>query len=117
MDTRDARDDGLRDPRTLCLECHTRCLEAATYLSTSGHRVEATQIRLLFNCAALCLTSASLLRGGSDVAGRASGACAEVCERCAGLCDQYGDDAAMRACAEACRRCADACRRLAAMAA
>jgi hypothetical protein len=100
----------------LCLECHRECLEAVSRLSGSGQSVEVAHIRLLFGCAELCATSAGLLRAGSDVSGRTAGACAEVCERSARLCDELGEPA-MSVCADASRRCAEACRQQAALAA
>ncbi|MCX6023477.1 MAG: four-helix bundle copper-binding protein [Chloroflexi bacterium] len=48
---------------------------------------------------------------------RLSGACAELCERTAQACDQFGGDRQMQNCAEACRACADACRKMSKMAA
>jgi hypothetical protein len=96
------------------LECHRVCLETVTYLQASGKPVEADDIRLLFNTAEVCQTSASLLRGRHA---QAYAECAEQCEQAARYCDAFGDDPRMRTCAEACRRCADACHALAASAA
>jgi hypothetical protein len=95
------------------LDCHRVCLETVTYLSTSGKRVESEDLRLLFNTAEVCQTSARLLRGRSP---HAYAECAELCEHAARYCDAFGDDPRMRTCAEACRRCADACHALAAAA-
>jgi Domain of Unknown Function (DUF326) len=101
----------------LCLGCHRVCLETAAYLATGGRSAEVGQIRLLFNCAELCQTSAGLLRGGAHLTSRTSAACAEICEWCARACDGFGADSQLRACADACRRCAAACREVAAQAA
>ena len=101
----------------LCRECHEICLQTATHLSTSHPRLEVSQIRLLFSCAELCQMSAGLLQGGAHPVGRAAVACADLCDRCARLCDELDDDPAVRACAQACRHCAEACRSLAALAA
>ncbi|HEV8675849.1 MAG TPA: four-helix bundle copper-binding protein [Methylomirabilota bacterium] len=101
----------------LCLGCHRVCLETVAYLAAGGQPAEVSHIRLLFNCAEICQTSASLLRGAADLTGRTCVACAEVCERCARYCDGFGADLQLRACADACRRCAAACRRQAALAA
>jgi hypothetical protein len=32
-----------------------------------------------------------------------------VCERCAEVCEHFGDNTQMKSCAEACRRCARSC--------
>ncbi len=100
-----------------CLECHRVCLETITYLQASGRPVDPADVRLLFNCAELCRTGASLLRGAADLHARACVACADVCERSAEYCERFPDDPVMRACAEACRRCAAYCHQAAAMAA
>lgn len=106
------------DPRTegciqACLDCHRACLETVSYLQAADLRIGVDQIRMLFNCAELCQTSANLLRGGVDATWRA---CADVCRRCASYCESF-DDAVLRRCAEACRACAVACERVAAIAA
>ncbi len=98
-----------------CQECHSTCLQTVTYcLQQGGRHAEAAHIRVLLDCAELCQTSANFMLRGSELHGRICGVCAEVCERCAQDCDQFGDDPQMRACAEACRRCAGSCRHMAA---
>jgi hypothetical protein len=101
----------------LCLRCHRVCLETAAYLATGDRSAEVAQIRLLFNCAQLCQTSADLLRGGAYLTGRTSAACAEICDWCARACAGLEADSELRACADTCRRCAAACWELAAQAA
>ncbi len=97
-----------------CLDCHRICLETVAYLQTSGRAVPPSTIRLLFNCAELCQTTAKFLRGGWELIPRTCALCAEACARCAEHCDAFADDAQMAACAKACRRAVDACWRLAA---
>jgi hypothetical protein len=111
MDDRDA------ECARLCRESQRLCLETAIYLSTSNRPVEAAHLRLFFSCAELCHTSAGLLVGDAHLARRATSACAELLDRCARICDEFGDDPTLRACADACRRCAEACYQLAPLAA
>jgi hypothetical protein len=97
------------------LDCGRICWETLTHcLQQGGKHAEASHIRLLVDCAEICQTTANFMLRASELHGRTCGACAEVCERCARSCDQFGDDAQMRACADACRRCAQSCRQMAA---
>ncbi len=99
---------------TDCLNCNSICLETLTYcLQKGGKHGDAAHIRLLLDCGEICQTSANFMLRNSHLHGRICGVCAEVCDRCAISCDQFGDDAQMKACADACRRCAQSCRRMA----
>jgi hypothetical protein len=107
--------EAMRDCIRNCTECHNICLETAAYcLQMGGKHAEAAHVRLLLDCAEICQTSANFMLRGSDLHGRTCAVCAEVCERCGQDCDQFGDDAQMRACAELCYHCAESCRQLAA---
>jgi hypothetical protein len=103
-------DDCIQD----CLDCHRVCLETVTHLSAAGRRVDPAHIRVLWSTAELVRASAGLLRAPGVDHGAAVAACADVCDRSAGYCEEYPDDAQMAACAAACRRCAEACRQVAA---
>jgi hypothetical protein len=94
-----------------CLNCHSICLETVTHcLQMGGKHAEASHIRLLFDCAEICQTSANFMLRGSDLHGRTCAVCAEVCARCTDECERMGaEDEMMRRCAEACRRCAQVC--------
>ena len=99
-----------------CLNCHSVCLQTIPYcLGMGGKHAEASHIRLMLDCEEICQTSANFMLRGSDLHGRTCGVCAEVCERCAQDCDQFGDDPQMKLCADTCRRCAESCRRMASM--
>lgn len=100
-----------------CLDCHRICEETAAYCTQMGGKhAEPMQLRLLRDCAQICITSADFMLRGSDLHPRVCGICAEVCDRCAESCELFGDDAQMQACAEICRRCAESCREMAGMA-
>jgi len=97
-----------------CQTCHSICLETAVHcLGMGGEHAAADHIRLLWDCAEICQTSANFMLRGSDLHAHTCGACAEVCERCAESCARMADDKQMQACAEACRRCAESCRMMA----
>ncbi|TAK07621.1 MAG: four-helix bundle copper-binding protein [Candidatus Manganitrophaceae bacterium] len=97
-----------------CLDCYRVCLQAVTYcLQMGGKHAAADHIRLLFDCAEICQTSASFMLRYSDLHGQTCAVCAEVCERCAESCEQFGEDALMKACSQACRRSAASCQKMA----
>jgi hypothetical protein len=96
-----------------CLECYAICVQTLQYcLQKGGKYAEASHIRLLEDCAAICQTSAGFMLRGSPLHVLTCGACAEVCLRCAESCERIADDTQLRACADLCRRCADSCKRL-----
>ncbi len=98
-----------------CQDCHRACLQTLAYcLRQGGRHAEPDHLRLLMDCADICLTSAAFMIRGSDLHGRTCGVCAEVCERCAEECERLAEgDEMMTRCAEVCRRCAESCRRMA----
>lgn len=98
-----------------CLDCHATCLETIAYcVQQGGRHVESAHFQLLMDCAEACQVAANFMCRGSELHGPYCGICAEVGDRCAASCDQFGDDEQMKACAEACRRCAESCRKMAA---
>ena len=98
-----------------CLECHRICLATVAHcLQMGGRHAEPSHVRLLMDCAQICLTSADFMIRGSHLHGRTCAVCAEVCEACAQDCERVdGDDPMMRQCIEICRRCAESCRQMA----
>ncbi len=98
-----------------CTECASVCLETVQHcLTMGGKHAEASHIRMLLDCAAICKTSAEFMLGTSPFHGRVCGVCAEVCRACAEDCQRMADgDETMRRCAESCRKCAESCQRMA----
>ena len=95
-----------------CTHCHAVCTTTIQFcLEKSGRYAEASHIRLLQDCAELCLTSANLMLRGSDLHPEACGVCAEACVRCALSCEQVAGskEQQLTECAETCRRCAQSC--------
>src|SRR5258708_35232366 len=107
-------DDSMRACIQNCTNCHAICVEMVTHcLEMGGKHADAAHIRLLLDCAEICQTSANFMLRGSDLHGHTCGVCAEVCDRCAQACPQFGDDTYMQTCAAACRTCAESCRQMA----
>ena len=94
----------------LCVRTMERCFELR------GKHVQASQIRTLSDCAAICQTTAGFMLRGSQLHARICGVCAEVCRACERECRRLADET-MQQCAEGCRRCAESCERMAAVAA
>lgn len=100
-----------------CLECHRICEQTLTYCTQMGGKhAEAAHLRLLRDCAQICVTSADFMLRSSDLHPAVCGVCAEACKRCAESCEQMGDDTQMQECARMSRRCAESCRQMAGMA-
>ena len=93
-----------------CTDCHQTCIETAIYCMQSDNRLyEAKDIRLLFDCAEVCQTSANFLLRGSDMHTYTCAVCSEICDVCAQECSRFNDDTRMQACADICRKCANSC--------
>ena len=95
-----------------CNRCHQTCLhEAMTHcLESGGKHVSPDHMRLMWNCAEICQTSANFMLSNSTLSNQLCGVCAEACEACARSCEQVGD---MEECARVCRECAESCRQMA----
>lgn len=97
-----------------CTACSNICVETATYcLNMGGKHADPAHIALLFNCYDICRVSADYMLGSSEFISQICSLCAQVNDRCASSCDQFGDDEQMKACADMCRTCADSCRQMA----
>ena len=77
----------------VCLDCYHICMETVQYcLEQGGRHADAAHVRALLDAAQICQTNADFMCRGSELHGRTCAVCAEVCERCAQSCDQFGDD-------------------------
>lgn len=106
----------MRDCIRNCMECSAVCREAIMHsLAMGGRHAELDHIRLLADCADICIASANFMLRGSPRHVRTCAACAEVCRECARECDQMAEgDSLIARCAEACHHCEDSCLREAA---
>ena len=101
-----------------CLECHNVCLQTAAHcLELGGDHARPEHVRLLLDCADICLASANFMSRGSQYHPSTCGICSEICEACAQDCEKMPDDPQMKNCAEVCSRCAGTCQQMARMAA
>jgi hypothetical protein len=116
--TQRAGPDDYSEEMLVCIQnyqdCHRACLQTLAYCMKQGGRHAAPQhLRLLMDCADICLTSAAFMSRASDLHAYTCAACAAVCQACAEDCDQMSDDLRMKALADTCRHCAESCRAMA----
>jgi hypothetical protein len=91
----------------LSLVCYRVCLQTVSYcLQKGGRYVAEIDLDLLFQCADACNTTVSMMMRGMTLPVEACGIQDRVRERCAEMCEQFGDDPQMVRCARLCRRCA-----------
>lgn len=97
-----------------CTACSNSCIETINHcLNMGGKHADPSHIALLFNCAEICRTSADFMLSGSEFSHQICSLCAQVDERCASSCEQFGDDEQMKACASLCRTSAKSCMKMA----
>ncbi len=107
-------DDDARRCVQATADCHQYCIETIVYCrQRGGPYSEPAHLRILLDCAEICQTTTDFMLRGSDLSTTLCRLCAEIAERCAFSCDQFGGERQTRACAEAARRCALLCREMA----
>jgi hypothetical protein len=96
-----------------CVSCHQICEQTLIHcLEKGGAHADPTHIKLLRDCADICVLSADFMLRNSQFHARTCSVCAEICTACAQHCENMSNDEAMKACAEACRRCAESCSKM-----
>lgn len=99
-----------------CLDACTTCAQTCTHMlfqhciSAGGDHAKPDHIRLMADCANICLTAAAFMTRGSPLQAKVCAVCAEICTACAESCRSLDG---MQDCVAACERCADACRSMA----
>jgi hypothetical protein len=78
-------------------------------LAKGGDHAAPDHIRLLQDCAQICITSADFMLRRSPLAQMNCRICGGVCEMCADECAKIADDETMVLCVETCRRCSRSC--------
>lgn len=96
-----------------CLECANICEQTIAFcLQQGGPHAEPDHIRLLRDCAEMCLMAASMMSRGSAFHRQHCALCADVCKACADSCARVGQEPQMKACTDACRKCEQSCRQM-----
>lgn len=88
-----------------CESCATACLEEPDV------KAREMCIKLLRDCADICVLSAQWMSRGSKYAQALCSLCAEICDACGAECAKFKDEHCQR-CAQTCRMCAEECRRM-----
>src|SRR5436305_7470389 len=92
-----------------CLDCHAVCMRTAEACrQAGGEHAHDEHVYMLLDCADMCLTAAHFMQHNSPLYGYTCQACMQVCNHCAGECEQMGDND----CANACRTCAQSCEQM-----
>ena len=100
-----------------CLSCFSVCEQTLAHcLKKGGRNANFELTKLLIDCAESCRTSAGMMSRESTFHARHCALCADVCKACEEACEEFPDDAQMKACADACRSCFGACRAMGAKA-
>lgn len=104
------------DACTACARICERCADDMIGMDSGGHKeLQDLCIRLCQDCADLCALSARWISRMSPSTELLCRACAEMCDRCASVCEQHSSHHPLCGeCAVECRRCAAACRDMAA---
>lgn len=91
------------------MRCHRTCLGTAMThcIEMGGEHARPQHLRLMLDCASLCITTADALARKSQFHTRLCELCADVCDTCAQDCEKLGG---MEDCVSACRACVAACR-------
>jgi hypothetical protein len=104
----------MQDCISNCLDCHLVCLATIAYcLEKGGDHAAPEHIRLLQDCAQICIASADFMLRRSPMHRMTCRICADICNACADDCSKLADDETMVLCAETCRRCAQSCAEMA----
>lgn len=111
------RSQEMQDCINNCLNCHAVCLETIGHcLEMGGEHASPKHIKLLQDCAQICMTSADFMLRMSNYHPQICGLCADICEACATECESMADgNDFMQRCADACRKCAESCREMSSM--
>ena len=94
-----------------CLSCYSVCEQTLAHCLKKGGKHAAPELmKSLVDCAESCRMSAAMMSRESAFHARHCMLCADICKACEEACEEFPDDAQMKACADACRSCSEACR-------
>jgi hypothetical protein len=96
-----------------CLSCFSVCEQTLAHCLKKGGKHAAPELmKALVDCAESCRMSAAMMSRESSFHARQCALCADICKACEEACEEFPDDAQMKACADACRSCFEACRQM-----
>ncbi|WP_261567960.1 four-helix bundle copper-binding protein [Frankia gtarii] len=93
-----------------CMSCSALCEETISYcMDMPGTMMDAANLRLMMDCAAVTRTCADLMCRMSPFHSEMCAMCARVCGACAEMCEKMPRDDQLARLARACRACMDSC--------
>jgi len=96
-----------------CLKCHRLCGDTVTQcLLIGGAYARPELIRLLWDCAQICQTTADFMLRKSSFQLQASNLCIDICTQVTEVLAEFEDDRMMRVCIISNQRCAAICREM-----
>lgn len=97
-----------------CMSCSSMCEETIAYcMDMPGSMMDATNLRVLMDCAAITRVCAEMMCRMSPMHPQMCDMCARACTACAEMSAKMPDDAQLSKLAEMCRTCADSCQAMA----
>ncbi|KLL11051.1 ferredoxin [Protofrankia coriariae] len=97
-----------------CMSCSTTCEETIAYcMDMPGTMMDAANMRVLMDCAAVTKVCADMMCRMSSMYREMCAMCARICTMCAEMAMKMPGDAQMMKLAEACRACAASCQTMA----
>lgn len=91
-----------------CEICSAHCAK----MLSEGKNEHLDTMRMCQDCAAVCVAMGRVAAKDGPVSDLLYPTCADVCKRCAELCDKHMGDPMMQQCAAECRKCEKACREM-----
>ena len=96
-----------------CLQCAAICNHCASSCTQEEDiKMMARCIQLDMECATICYAAAQLMSIGSHQVEEICQICADICEECGNECGRHDSNDHCRECAEVCHHCAEECRKV-----
>jgi len=90
-----------------CMDAWLNCENLLIAVSRKRARYSQHTIRVINECADICLTALQALRFKCKNINELALLCVGICEECADICDRYNDNL-FKTCAAICRHCSNA---------
>jgi hypothetical protein len=89
-----------------CFDAWINCEDMLTNMAQVQKRISKQITKVLDECALICMSTFHALKSKSVNAGRYAVLCIGICEECAELCDELGEEN-FKQCAKVCRECSE----------
>jgi hypothetical protein len=89
-----------------CFDAWIRCEDLLTHLAQMQKSFSKKIMKVVDECALICMSTFHALKSQSVNAGRYAMLCIGICEECADICDELNEESCKH-CARVCRQCSD----------